>query len=399
MVQRLKRPLKKLKRILKFHLSEHQAHLLEGRKALQAYDSYLEPGRYYFSADYKSLFKVRLRNVRFLMKAQKQVYPVKESRPMKAQLVLMMVAIVRYLKPLRLVSKPSTNKGEILMFLRHDEGIKIFSTKKKQVFSFHEDRDTVMRMQAVFEQVQEIVDHSVEVMNPEKKLVIERLIDIKPRRAWSKEELDEALKQIFSWHQEYFDGLNEDSFQVSSVHPWIEKLKTHFEFPELFTLLEPYLSDMPFNAIPKVPLHGDMSYCNLLFDGQRYVVTDFETAGLYHFFHDVLSNFHQLYLNTDQDQWLKAYFEGTYDESLIALFEQCHETYLPAMRLQYLLLDYLELLEKVILSKEIRLTKALRQRVLKDVKKLLQFYHQEHLQKTHSNKTKLSSRHSRYSNG
>ena len=106
-------------------------------------------------------------------------------------------------------------------------------------------------------------------------------------------------------------------------------------------------------ALPRLKVHGDMWSSNIIFNGGKYYLTDFERSGvrysLFDFFCFMWSEYH---LKND-DRLLQAYFKGDYDDYVRRMAESLGFPFLESSRELYLLAFLVEISTERWVSKEI----------------------------------------------
>lgn len=184
--------------------------------------------------------------------------------------------------------------------------------------------------------------------NKENLLIVEELID------YHKPSLDEysiISNDLISNYTLYFKNAEKKEIEIEykfcyDVNSLQKENKETVEF---------ILSLIDFDKLPlQIPYyfqHGDLSLSNILVDKNRSVyIIDFEHASFFSFLYDVMWFWQNEALNNNNYTAIEQYFAGDYDRQLSKLFETVAIKFDTSLKVSYLLLVFIELIDKRIIK-------------------------------------------------
>nr|MCR5478590.1 hypothetical protein [Ruminococcus sp.] len=229
----------------------------------------------------------------------------------------------------RVKTKTDKSCGSIL-YISRKENIKVFSQDLKHVYYFINDEDLFNRMIHYNKNYAPYFGDSViEKIDPQNHKISERFIKEKRNWRFSDEKIRSAAKWLIKCSSSYlnsFDIINRRSFFT-----FAESVKNKANTAELSTLISKLISklngedfDMPF-----VYQHNDVVLSNIVKDGKRYTLFDYEFYRKNIFYYDSIMWLVWEAVQYCHDIFLNEFLSGKYDNMYTELFNCAGVEYEP----------------------------------------------------------------------
>ncbi|OJG18188.1 hypothetical protein RU97_GL002261 [Enterococcus canis] len=304
-------------------MMESNKNLLARRQQLKAVTSYLENGRYFFSADGRVLFKADQANTLAFM--ERNLTAANDDLP---ELVIE-------------TEQKSSPLGYAVWFGINGD-LKLFTPDK--VLTFSAGLDSFQRKLANYHYfscyftLPEVLYH-----NAAERVIIEERVFSQPISNPDKELLQRLIGRDYL---DYFRKLVKAADQLewqSGESRLAESSNNAYqaEFADLLTLASPLLTT-PF---PRIRVHGDLWTENILLTaGQKVVYLDWDESENLFFFFDIFKFlWNELDVHNERSYY-ESYLRGEFDELLSEWFTCFGLSFLPRYRKEYLYLFFLDFL-------------------------------------------------------
>jgi thiamine kinase-like enzyme len=186
------------------------------------------------------------------------------------------------------------------------------------------------------------------ITNEETGIIVEELIDFHKAEPF---EFNNVSHDLIASYTTFFKN---STPREASVCSHFEILSTSLDKTNRETI-EYISSHVKFDQLPQnLPVyfqHGDLSLSNILIDEKGLIfLIDFEHANHYGFLYDVMWFWQNEAINQNDFSILESYLKGIFDSDLVKLFNAVSLKYDPSLKLSYILLVVLELIQKRVIK-------------------------------------------------
>jgi len=248
----------------------------------------------------------------------------------------------------RVANSQNKKQGEnfsgqlIMMTLNGDT--KIFDFETCRVLTKHQDEEKFCQIKLAFDVFNPTFDHTILYFSKNNYLIEELIGKKENQRCYDQLtdfEKNDVFQDLMLKYTEYFNQLDSKSIQYLTVKDICEKLKDEVD-EKIYARIERILLIPSFESVlhPRVFLHGDLHFGNILIDDKRAKLIDFERSGNYVFIYDFF-NFicEETVLLVEKNYlFLKEYYNGSYDDLLLNMFAQFEMIYSIDKKIEYLML-------------------------------------------------------------
>lgn len=327
-----------LGKLVKYALS-----LRKSRKLLREVEFLFKSGTYKF----KQLNKIYLYKENDL---DAQDFIKKNFEQMNREYKKPIVFKEKFKKIIAEVSKVEVRNNNIiseykstLLMVTQDNFVKAFDFQNNKVHTFIGNEKEYLETKQNYIYVSEHFLTPFETHDDNNNVITEKIINFIVYREWNYDLKDKVADQVFKDYIRYFTKL-------SSVNPVIKTKEEFFEESKIRISLSKD-SNINLNShsclvkedLPKYFINGDLYFNNLLYDGTIYYI-DWEYAGYYTFFFDIIHLiFVEAAMNKDS-YYLNKFLNGEYDLNFERLFKSVGLKYNPHLKFTYILEYSLEAL-------------------------------------------------------
>ena len=185
---------------------------------------------------------------------------------------------------------------EIIVSSSHQE-YKVFNIEKKKVLTLYSDPDKLNRIlgnKRIFENTFDVAK-TIEV-NKKDTYCVEEYIE---QNLFDKEK---AFQYIADQYAEY--AKNASCCKDEKIDDRCKYFALRFGKSDLLNLIKDY---------PMIFSHGDLWRSNVMYDGSRYYITDFEAAKSRFILYDLFCFIFTEYVLYNEPSMIQCYFQGKYD--------------------------------------------------------------------------------------
>ena len=232
--------------------------------------------------------------------------------------------------------------GQLIM-VTLDKDIKIFDFNTEKVLTIYKNEEKFSRIKLATKTLDPFFNLTTIRFYEEKYHQIEELINQKPGQKCydrlTEIEKDQIFQSLILQYTNYFNHLKDQAIQYITLEKIREQLRSSNIKEEVCKRLERILFKSSSNLLlPRVFLHGDLHYGNLLLDNEMIKLIDFECAGSFIFIYDLLNFIYEETVTQNNYYFLEAYNKGKYDDLWNSLFEQIGMVYDNNKKIEYLTL-------------------------------------------------------------
>ena len=211
--------------------------------------------------------------------------------------------------------------GGSLILLTWNHNIKIFDFRSYHVLTLCNCNKEYERIKYTYKLTSTLFPVPViHMFNDENQSYKESLVKYIPHSNWNEELKKAAISTVFSTYINYY---NQYKKKTVPIHSHLDSIAIN-SYPftrKLANLLQGKHSTV-------FPIHGDLWFENLLYDGNSFYFIDWEYYGDHCFFSDIINIFFAEALIRNNLSYLKKFLDGEYDEDFERLFHSVDENYL-----------------------------------------------------------------------
>ena len=257
--------------------------------------------------------------------------------------------------------------GQIII-ITIEKDIKIFDFKICQVLTKYQDKEKIFQIKSALAILDPFFQNTI--LHFSDHYQVEELIGKEANQKCfsqlTNSEKDNAFRSLMLNYKKYFNQLSSQSLQYISLENICKQLRKE-KYENVCDRIEKIiLHSSSFNSIlqPRVFLHGDLHYGNILIDNERVKLIDFERSGDYILVYDFFNFICEEIVSQNNYLFLEAYYNCKYDDLLFDFFNQLEMTYDVDKKIEYLIFFLAErILKRGFFSRELRF--------LNDIEKLL----------------------------
>ena len=233
--------------------------------------------------------------------------------------------------------------GSLAMITRNNE-LKIFDFKKKEVLNLLKDEKKYNLIKNSYYNFKEYFNIPIKSFNDEKLIYIEDYIEFKPYPQWSDKEKEEIIEEIFEGYIRYVNNYDKSKLEYISLVTMVMEFTNKIEDKSLVDEILKHIDyDKTLSSkFPRLWLHGDLDFHNLLLSANKGYVIDWEFNKKFIFLYDILNIFMVEYIYQNDESYLIEFLKGSYDGYLKKMFNSMDLEYKTYEKKEYVCIFIIE---------------------------------------------------------
>lgn len=215
--------------------------------------------------------------------------------------------------------KDKKNQGSLIM-LTGRNNIKIFDFVENKVLTFYEDKREYEEKKFIYMKFRDYFNIPISYFEDYERVSIEERIELIPFENISEKILQSSLEKIFKDYIDYFNNTKTDSVSIYRKEEVIRDI-SYIKNNELKKLINElvlvYWEDINF---PRIEVHGDLNYQNILFDLKEMFYIDWEFSKPLIFYFDIINLIFIEASSYSNYTYINNYITGSYDNQISELF-------------------------------------------------------------------------------
>lgn len=301
---------------------------------------FIKPGKYKLVIAGKAILYNRSNSIGpFLIKQSKEAY---------AGFPILRLYLKRALANLFTITIPPgeaeelTYQGEIILLTIKDN-IKIFDLERNVVLNFITDIGKYQHLKDTYKIFRLFFNIPIKNFYDKNALIIENYIDFCPTDANNLQAQNEILELYCRDFNEYLKHcIGAGKFTtISSIGLW-NSFSDKFKNLGFMERIHDYLKSKDGESWLQVLCHGDINLHNILSDGEKYYLIDWEHSSQYLFFYDFFNFIIYPALKQNDSSLMVDYLKGRYDYIISKFFKTVGLKYNKKERQFYLVISIMQ---------------------------------------------------------
>lgn len=235
-----------------------------------------------------------------------------------------------------------------LMMITKDEDLKIFNLEYETVINVLRNEEKYNRIKLGYCTLKDYINTTITYFDEKEKVLVENFINFKSYSILDRKEKDFMIENLFTNYFHYFNAYHNYNYEIVNTYSLLSDFLKAKPDQELQKAFQEIILKQNIETFPKIILHGDMCFYNMLLLNEEVYYIDFEHSDKYVFFYDFMNIFF-VEFNNENESFLRDYLSGKYDLYFKEAFQNFNIEFKVDERKLYFILF---LLERVLLDKK-----------------------------------------------